>query len=80
MYFVCQTFVFVLHLWVFYDTFVNVDVAYTDRATIFLGANVISTDSIPNIFPEIAQREDYVFLLSFVIVGSRWSMLSNHVN
>ena len=34
-------------------------------------AKAVSADSLPNIFPEIAQKVDSVFLLSFVIVSSR---------
>ena len=51
-----------------------------DGATGFLELEAVSIDSFQNIPPEIAQREDSVFLLSFAIVRSSSSMLSSRVN
>ena len=52
----------------------------TGSATSIFAFKSVRTDYLPNIFPEIARSAGSALLLSFAIVRSRWSMLSNLVN
>ena len=51
----------------------------TESAIGFFGTKAVNTDSLVDIFPEIAPRGDYFLLLSLVIFRSTCSMLSNLV-
>ena len=46
--------------------------AADDRAIGFCGAEAVSTVSLPNAFPEIAQHADSVRLFSFEITKTRY--------
>ena len=55
-------------------------ILHTESATDFFGTKAVSTDSLPNVFPEVAHKVDFFFLLYFAIVRSRGLVLSRRVN